>query len=79
MLMTMLSKRKLFKVLIRCTLCSGYLGSNYKCSVGTHMMVIYYSIIPYRAKCSEIEVNFLFPVIQDFISCITNHYNYNVG
>ena len=42
------------------------------------MMVIYNSIIPYRAKCSEIEVNFLFPVIQDFISCITNHYNYNV-
>ena len=43
------------------------------------MMVIYYSIIPYRAKCSEIEVNSLFPVIQDFISCINNHYNYNVG
>ena len=79
MLITMLSKRKLFKVVIRCTLCSGYLGSSWKCSVDTHMMVIYNSVIPCCAKCIEIEVNFLFPVIQDFTSCITNHYNYNVG
>ena len=65
MLMTMLSKRKLSKVVIRCTLCSGYLGSSWKCSVDTHMMVIYNSVIPCCAKCIEIEVNFLFPLIQD--------------
>ena len=35
------------------------------------MMVIYNSIIPYRAKYSGIEVNFLFLAIQDFTSCIT--------
>ena len=71
MFISMLSKRKLFKVIIRYTLCSGYLGSSWKCSVGTHMMVIYNSIIPYRTKCSGIEVNFLFLAIQDFTSCIT--------
>ena len=36
-------------------------------------MVIYNSVIPCCAKCIEIEVNFLFPLIQDFTSCITNH------
>ena len=72
-------KENFFKVVIRCTLCSGYLGSSWKCDVGTHMMVIYNSIIPYRAKCSEIEVNFLFPAMEDFTSCIINHYNCNVG
>ena len=79
MLITMLSKRKLFKVVIRCTLCSWYLGSSWKCSVGTHVMVLCNSIIPYHAKCIEIEVNSLFPAMQDFISCINNLYNYNVG
>ena len=66
MLITMLSKRKLFKVVIRCTLCSWHLGSSWKCSVGTHVMVLCNSIIPYHAKCIEIEVNFLFPAMQDF-------------
>ena len=35
------------------------------------MMVIYNSVIPCCAKCIKIEVNFLFPLIQDFTSCIT--------
>ena len=36
-------------------------------------------LFPIMQNALRYEVNFLFPAMQDFISCINNLYNYNVG